>query len=137
MSLILNLEYELGIKQRPIDNSSKVRSQNLTEQARKLYNSANGNENSLKRAVTLLDQAISLNPNNSAATALKDTIQTSIGGKATDILSAQDEQSYQLAVQEMNRGNIINANNLVEDLIAKNGQNKKLRQLRQRIRALM
>ena len=136
-SLILNIEYELGIKQKPVDNSSKTRSQNLTEQARKLYNSANGNENSLKRAVALLDQAISLNPNNSAATTLKDRIQTSIGGKATEILSAQDEQSYQLAVQEMNRGNIINANNLVEDLIAKNGQNKKLRQLRQRIRALM
>ena len=136
-SLILNIEYELGIKQKPVDNSAKARSQNLTEQARKLYNSANGNENSLKRAVALLDQAISLNPNNSAATTLKDRIQTSIGGKATEILSAQDEQSYQLAVQEMNRGNIINANNLVEDLIAKNGQNKKLRQLRQRIRALM
>ena len=136
-TLILNVEYELGVKQRPIDNSAKTRSASLTAQAKNVFNGANGQESALKRAVALLDQAISLNPSNSEATRLKDKIQTEIGGKATEILSASDEQTYQLAVQEMNRGNIINANNLVENLIAKNGQNKKLRQLQLRIKALM
>ena len=36
-SLILNVEYDLGIKQKPIDNSSKIKSSDLQKQAEKLY----------------------------------------------------------------------------------------------------
>lgn len=136
-SLILNVEYDLGIKQKPIDNSSKIKSSDLQKQAEKLYSNYPNDESQLRRAISLLDQAISLNPDNKVAKKLKDEIQTNIGGRATDILSAADEQTYQLAVQEMNRGNIINANTLVEELVSKNGRNKKLRQLQTKIKSLM
>lgn len=137
--LILNLEYETGLKPRPVDNSGKTKAKKLVTQAQQIYASARGDSSKLDSAVALLNQAISLHPENTDATALKDKIQIEQGARASNILSAADEAAYLVAIQELNKNNIITANAMVEQLMQKgaNSRNKKLQLLQRRIKALM
>lgn len=137
--LILNLEYETGIRARPIQNTAKTQAKNLVAQARKIYNSAKGNESELDKAVALLDKAISLNPQETSAASLKDTIQIERGARERGILSAADEAVYLVAIQELSKNNVVNANAMVEQLMQKgnNRQVKKLQDLNRRIKAML
>lgn len=137
--LIYNVELEIGIRQKPVTNTASSRAVTLTREAQNIYNSANGNETKLKQALAKLDEAISLNPNNSSAIALKDKIQVNIGGKASAVLSFEDESRYQLAIQELQKNNIITANAIVEQLLQKqtNQNSTKIRELQKKIKALL
>lgn len=137
--LIYDVEIEIGVRQKPVDNSALVKSKSLSDQAQKIYASAGRNEEKLRSALTLLDQAIELNPNNDAAMLLKDRIQTSIGGKAAVVLSSADEAMYQKAIQELQKNNIITANALVEQLLQKqtNRRSAKVLDLQRRVKALL
>ncbi|MBP5283469.1 MAG: hypothetical protein J6Y93_02250, partial [Treponema sp.] len=138
-STMLELEYELGIKSRPVTNTSVTRSNALYNEALRIYNSSKGNEARLSQAVSKLDEAISLNPRNTNASSLKDKISTEIGGRATSILKAEDERTYRQIIQVMNDGNLINALAMTEQLMQKgsNSRNKQLQDFRNRIRGLL
>ena len=137
--LILNIEYETGIRRRPIDRTTRSAAASRLAQAERVYTSAKGNSAELDKAVALLNEAISLNPDDSAATSLKDKIQIEAGARATSILSAADEAAYLVAIQELNKNNVITANAMVEQLMRKgdNSRNKKLQLLQKRIKALL
>lgn len=136
---IENLEYDLGIKTRPVTDTSLTRSRTLYNEALRIYNSSKGNKARMDEAVSKLDEAIRLNPRNTNATALKDKIASESGGKATSVLSAQDAATYRQIIQVMNNGNLINALSMTEQLMAKgnNARNKQLQDLRNRIRGLL
>ncbi len=136
---IENLEYDLGIKTRPVTDTSLTRSKTLYNEALRIYNSSRGNKSRMDEAVAKLDEAIRLNPRNNNATALKDKIASESGGKATSVLSAQDAATYRQIIQVMNNGNLINALSMTEQLMAKgnNSRNKQLQDLRNRIRGLL
>ena len=87
----------------------------------------------------MIDTAISLNPQNEQAILLKDRIQIAIGGKATVVLSAEDEMRYQKAIQELQNNNIIEAYALVQRLLqsAKNKRSPKILDLQKKIQALL
>ncbi|MBP3708995.1 MAG: hypothetical protein J6I73_01090 [Treponema sp.] len=137
--LIYNVEIDLGIRQKPQDRTAITRSENLTSQARGIVNSAGRDEVRLQSALSLLDEAISLNPNNDEALLLKDRIQILIGGRAVIVLSSEDEAKYQSAIVEMQNNNIITANALVEQLLqkAENRRSSKIIDLQRKIKALL
>jgi len=137
--LIYNVELEIGIRQKPVTKVVSNKSQDLYKEAQSIYNKAKGNEDELRRALAKLDEAISLNENNSSAISLKDKIQVEIGGKASAVLSAEDESRYQFAIQELQKNNIISANAIVEQLLQKssNKNSTKILELRKKIKALL
>ena len=137
--LIYDVEIELGIRQKPVDQSALRRSNSLTQEAQKLYSSAKGNEQILRQALSRLDQAIALNPNNDSAIMLKDRIQIAVGGKAAVVLSSADEASYNQAIQELRNNNVIGAYTIVERLLQTpaNRRSSKILDLQKQVQARM
>ncbi len=137
--LIYDVEIEIGIRPKPVDRSGLVKSRNLTEQAQKIYGTAGRNEAKLRSALTLVDEAISLNPNNDDAILLKDRIQIAVGGKATVVLSSADEAQYQQAIQAFQRGNLVGALALVDGLLQKssNRRSAKILDLQKRLKEML
>ena len=86
-----------------------------------------------------VDSALSVDPDNAEAMKLKDSVQSSLGPQVTNILSAEDETVYLIAIQELNKNNIIRSYTMIEQLMQKdnNSSNRKLQQLMKRIKALM
>jgi len=131
--LLDDVEIYLGIKIPPPDPKAIARSAELARSARKIYDA---NTRSLfSVAVEQLDEAVKLNPDNQMAIALKDRIQTAMGGASVAVLSAADESKYQQAVQELQKGNKITASALVEQLLQnpKSRNSSKIQDLKKRI----
>ena len=138
-SLIYETEIDLGIRRRPQDRKAIARAASLTEQAQRVADSAGRDEVKLRAALSLVNEAISLDPNNNAALLLKDRIQIAIGGKTLIVLSSEDEAKYQKAVAALQHNNIVTANALVEELLQKpsNKNSSKIIDLQKKIRALL
>lgn len=137
--LIYDVEIEIGVRQKPVDQNALRRSAALTQEAQKLYNSARGNESVLRQALGRLDQAIALNPNNESAITLKDRIQIAVGGKAAVVLSSADEASYNQAIQELRANNVVGAYTIVERLLQNpaNRRSSKILDLQKQVQARM
>lgn len=137
--LIYDVEIAIGVRQKPVDNSAKTRSQNLAKEAQSIYSKAKGDEDKLKNAISKLDDAIKLNPDNDAAQKLKDKIQTEMGGQAVTGLSSSDEAVFQRAIVALQKNNIIVANALVEQLMQKklNKRVQKVLDLQKKVKALL
>jgi len=67
-------------------------------------------------ALTYLDQAIELNPNNTDAISLKDKIQVDTGGQATFVLPTALENRFREALEQFEQGNNLNAFQIIQDL---------------------
>lgn len=113
--LVEDVEIYLGVKIPPPNPASVARSTELTRSARRIHDA--NNRSSFQIAISQLDEAIRLNPNNQEAIALKDRMQTAVGGQAVAVLSAEDEKLYQSAVRELQQGNKITASAIVEQLL--------------------
>lgn len=137
--LINQVEIDLGFAQKPVDNSSLIRSQSLTREAQQIVNAAGSNQTQLRNALAKLDEAITLNPNNDQAILLKDRVQISLGGRASVVLTAADEAKYQQAIQELQKNNIVGAYALVEQLLqnANNRRSAKVLDLQKKVKALL
>ena len=72
--LINDVEIEIGIKPKPVDKSALKRSKTLTDEVQAIVNQSR-DEIELKKALSMIDTAISLNPQNEQAILLKDRIQ--------------------------------------------------------------
>ena len=138
-ALIHETEIDLGIRRRPQDRKAIARAASLTNQAQRIADSAGLDEVKLRTALSLVDEAISLDPNNNAALLLKDRIQITIGGRTLIVLSSEDEAKYQKAVAALQSNNIITANALVEELLQKssNKNSSKIIDLQKKIRTLL
>ena len=131
--LVDDVEIYLGIKIPPPDPASIARSSELTRSARRIYDA--NSRSVFQVALSQLDEAIRLNPDNQEAITLKDRMQTAVGGQAVAVLSAKDEERYQQAVRELQRGNKITASALVEQLMQSPGSRNsaKIADLKRRI----
>lgn len=136
---IYDVEIDLGIRQKPVDQAALRRSVSLTQEAQRLYSGARGNEEILRQALSRLDQAIALNPNNESAITLKDRIQIAVGGKAAVVLSSADEASYNQAIQELRNNNALGAYTIVERLMQNpaNRRSSKILDLQKQVQARM
>ncbi|GMO47075.1 MAG: hypothetical protein Pg6C_09120 [Treponemataceae bacterium] len=138
-SLITQVEIEIGIRARPVDQTALDNSRALTSQARNLIASGTQNEIALRQALSLTDQAIGLNPNNNEAIILKDRILSMLGSRQVTVLSGADENAYQRAVQELQRGNAIEAKAIVEQLLRSevNRRSFKVLELQKKVDSLL
>ncbi len=130
---ITEAEYAAGIKVRPPDPQKLARSTELYKLA---YDIVSRNVRSeFNVALSYLDEAISLNPNNNDAIRLKDRISTDVGGTASAVMSSADQQLYNEAVSEFTAGNYLKALIIVENLLKNpdNQRNPKLIDLKERI----
>ena len=114
---IYNVEIALGIRVKPPDTSALRKSNQLTAQAQQVFDADSRNEISLNSALQLVNQALEANPDNTEAQILKDRISTSLGGTGTAVLPASAEKQYQQAVQELQKGNILQAYAIVSSLM--------------------
>lgn len=138
-ALIYETEIDLGIRRRPQDREAIARAASLTKQAQSVADSAGRDEVKLRAALSLVNEAISLDPNNNAALLLKDRIQIAIGGETLIVLSSEDEAKYQKAITALQSNDIVTANALVEELLQKpsNKNSSKIIDLQKKIRALL
>jgi len=136
-TLLYDVEVYLGIRIPPPDPASIRRSDQLTASAKKIYDS--NARSQFDQAKLQLEEALKLNPDNQTAILLIDRIATALGGSGTAVLSGADEQKYQQAVQELQKGNTINAAALVEQLLqnVKNRNSSKILDLKKRIDSLL
>ncbi|HAK45127.1 MAG TPA: hypothetical protein DCO79_04295, partial [Spirochaeta sp.] len=132
-SAITEAEYASGIKVRPPDTRKLARSTELYNLAYSIVSRSIRSEFNV--ALSYLDEAISLNPNNDDAIRLKDRISTDVGGTATAVMSNTDQQLYNEAVSEYTAGNYLKARIIVETLLKNpdNQRNPKLLDLQERI----
>ncbi|MBQ9630059.1 MAG: hypothetical protein IJR49_00525, partial [Treponema sp.] len=138
-TLIYDVEIELGIRRKAPDRTANNRSIALTQEARNIFSRAGRDEVRLRLALAKVDEALQYNPNNGDAMLLKDRINIAIGGRASIVLSSDDEAKYQSAIAEMQRNNIVQANAIVEQLLQKseNKRSPKILDLQKRIKALL
>jgi len=128
-NILYNLEIELGMRQRPVDNSAASRSTRLTNQAERQFNNAGSNESKLNAALDLVNEALKLNPNNSAAQALKDRISLKIGSSSVIVLSSSDQNLLTQAKKAYQAGNIDSANTFMLRLLNSNPDNIKVKEV--------
>lgn len=135
--LIYQVEIDIGIRQKPVDNSGANKARRLIADAQKTYNSAGTNTKKLQEALDKLNQALALDSNNQKAIELKDQITTIIGGTTSTVLSTEDERLYQLAIQRLQNNNVVGANAIVEQLLKKttNANSQKIKDLKNKIDA--
>ena len=126
---IYNLEIELGMRQRPVDNSAAARSTRLTTQAQTQFNSAGSNTAKLNQALETVNEALRLNPNNKTAEALKDRISLKIGSSSIIVLSSDDQNLLTQAKKAYQSGNIDAANTYMLRLLINNPNNIKLKEV--------
>ncbi|MBR6913714.1 MAG: hypothetical protein IKN34_07930 [Treponema sp.] len=134
-----DLQYELGFKTRPVAQTSssaknsssdsqnqaaetQKRAENLYAQAQRIFQNAGNNQSELQRASSLLDEIIRMYSRDRRAsifrqaTALKDRIQSRIGGTVVAVLTADDEANFQRAQNFVNKGNYDAANDILDAL---------------------
>ena len=126
---IYNLEIELGMRQRPVDNSAAARSTRLTTQAQTQFNNAGSNTARLNQALETVNEALRLNPNNKTAEALKDRISLKIGSSSIIVLSSDDQSLLTQAKKAYQSGNIDAANTYMLRLLNSNPNNIKLKEV--------
>ncbi len=114
---IYTVEIELGVRQKPIDRTAQNQSDALYKEAVALYNKNTRDEINLRSALVKVDEALAKNPDNEAAQTLKDRINIALGGSGSVVLPSEAESMYQKAVQELQKGNTIQAAAIVMQLM--------------------
>ena len=127
--VIYNLEIELGMRQRPVDNSAAAQSSRLTTQAQNQFNRAGSNTTLLNQALATVNEALKLNPNNRAAQTLKDNISLKLGSSSIIVLSSDDQNLLTQAKKAYQSGNIDEANTYMLRLLNNNPNNIKLKEV--------
>mgnify|MGYP006274022797 CR=1 FL=1 len=118
---IRQLEIALNLRENPVDQARVREAAALYQRAEQL---AGGSIDQATVAVSLLEQAVQLNPDNRNATFLLDQLRIRLGGQATVALSAADEQQYRRAETLFSQGQVLQALQIVERLLSNaNNQN--------------
>ena len=113
---IRQLEIQLNLREDPVDQARIAESSQLFAQAQRLAEA--GSRDQAVVAVSLLEEAVDLNPNNQDAKFLMDSLRIRLGGQATVALSSADEQQYRLAETLFAQGQVARAFSIVERLLA-------------------
>ncbi len=136
---IENAEIELGIRVVPPDTTAIEESKTLYRQALALFNANSRDEIALRNALARTDEALTKNPDNEDAQILKDRINIAMGGTGTIVLPTEAEMQYQKALQELQKGNIVQAAAIVTKLMQNETYRKsvKLIDLKKKVDALL
>jgi len=135
---ILNqAEIDMGYRPPPPNPRDIARSRELTASASRILEE---NTTTLYEvALTQINEAIALNPENTDAARVKDRLLNRMSVPGAIVLSSQDEDEYQRAVRELQAGNNLVAMAVVERLM-QNPRNRnitKLIELQRRIQSVL
>jgi hypothetical protein len=135
--VVIQAEIDMGFRPPPPDPRALAQSDDLTRQAQAIID---GNVRSqFEVALTLLNRALTLNPNNTRAMLAKDQVQTQVSGKAFIVIDSESERLFQQAVQELQNRNTINAYSIVQQLLQKpqNRNSTRILELQRRIESML
>jgi hypothetical protein len=136
-AILTQAEYDMGLRPPPPDPRDLARSRELTASAGRILEE---NITSLYEvALSNINQAINLNPENTEATRIKDRLLNRMSVPGAIVLSSEDENEYQRAMRELQAGNNLVANAIVERLM-QNPRNRnitKLIELQRRIQLVL
>ncbi|MBO4320124.1 MAG: hypothetical protein J5857_06615, partial [Treponema sp.] len=138
-SFMSQTEINLGLRQKPIDNSSIEEAQALAEQAYTQLSEAERDTIKLESARNLANRALVLNPNNDLAISVLDEVALRTGTTAAVILSRRDEEKYQQAITYLQNGNVVAANSNLQELLQTpaNRRSAKVQKLQSRIQGML
>lgn len=125
-TIIYNVEIDLGMRQKPVDNSAITKANRLLKEAQQLFDRAGTNQDRLNEALKKVDQVLALNPNNKNAELLKDKIATKKGSSTIIVLSSDDEILLSRAKNALTAGRIEDANVYMLQIL-QNPQNIKVK----------
>jgi hypothetical protein len=130
-------EIDIGIRAPPPNPANIARSRDLTASARRILESNTTAQYEV--ALAQLNEAISLNPNNTDAPQVRDRLLSRMSVPGSIVLSSADEADYQRALRELNANNILTALSLVERLMQnpRNRNMTKLVELQRRIQSAL
>jgi tetratricopeptide (TPR) repeat protein len=135
--ILTQAEIDMGYRPPPPNPRDLARSQELTASASRILE---GSATALfDVALTQINEAIVLNPENVEATRVKDRLLNRMSVPGAVVLSTEDENEYQRAVRELQAGNNLLAFALVERLM-QNPRNRnitKLLELQRRINSVL
>ncbi|MCL2210399.1 MAG: hypothetical protein FWB95_00575 [Treponema sp.] len=132
-SILTQAEIDMGYRPPPPNPANIARSRELTTSASRIVESNATAQYEV--ALAQLNQAITLNPENTEATRVRDRLLSRMSVPGNLVLSSEDEADYQRALRELQAGNNLVALTLVERLM-QNPSNRnitKLIELQQRI----
>jgi tetratricopeptide (TPR) repeat protein len=134
---LIQAEIDMGYRLPPPDPRDIARSNELTAAARQIID-----ENitiQFEVALRQLNEALTLNPNNTQAMSAKDQVQTRMNGTRTIVLDSRSEAEYRRAVSELQRGNTLVALAIVEQLLQdpKNRSSTLILELQRRIQSAL
>lgn len=133
-ALILEIEYEIGIKVRVTDNS-KSESAALLAESRDIFSRAGSNQALLKQAMAKADLALAKFSGNTDAKSLKNRIRVKLDSQVVNVTFEVNEK-YQEALNRYNAYDFAGADEIMEQ-IWKDSRNHtdKIDKLRKRIKA--
>lgn len=112
---IRRLEITLNLRPDPVSQAQIAQAAQLYARAESL--AAGRSQDAIAVAVTLLEQAIQLNPSNGNAAFLLDQLRIQLGGQATVALSTADELQYRRAETLFSQGRVLQALAIAERLL--------------------
>ncbi len=115
---IRQLEIALNLRPDPVDQGRITQARQLFQRAQQL---SGGTRDQAIVAVSLLEEAVNLNPGDSNVRFLLDQLRIRLGGQATVALTAVDEQQYRRAETLFSQGQVLQALGIVERLLASSG----------------
>ena len=113
---IIDLEIELGIRPDPVTQAQIAESSQLFQEAQSIVQ-GNPGQAQVQAAISLLEEAVTLNPDNDQAKILLDELRIGLGGRATVALSSEDEQLFRRAQQLFVQNNVAQAYAIVQRLL--------------------
>jgi len=136
-AILTQAEIDMGYRPPPPNPANIARSRELTASARRIFD--NNAAAQYEVALTQLNEAITLNPQNTEATQVRDRLLSRMSVPGGIVLSSEDEADYQRALRELNLGNNLVALSLVERLMQnpKNRNITKLVELQRRIQSVL
>ncbi|MFP4565716.1 MAG: hypothetical protein ACLFNX_04380 [Spirochaetaceae bacterium] len=112
---IVELEIDLGIRPDPVTEAQINESNRLLNQAREV--AAGAGEAQRQAAMSILEEAVTLNPDNREAQILLDRLRIQSGGEATVALSSAEEQQLRRAETLFIEDNAAQAYAIVQQLL--------------------
>ncbi|NBC28594.1 MAG: hypothetical protein GVY29_01215 [Spirochaetes bacterium] len=113
---IIDLEIDLGIRPDPVTQAQIAESNQLLQEAQGIVQGGAGQAQT-QAAISLLEEAVTLNPDNDQAKILLDELRIGLGGRATVALSSEDEQLFRRAEQLFVQNSVAQAYAIVQRLL--------------------
>jgi tetratricopeptide (TPR) repeat protein len=136
-AILTQAEIDMGYRPPPPDPRALARSRELSSAANRILEA--NNTTLFEVALTQVNEAIALNPENAEAMRVKDRLLNRMSVPGAIVLSSDDELEYQRAVRELQAGNNLVAFAVVEKLM-QNPRNRnitKLIELQRRIQSVL